>query len=199
MGEFTCFAKPSQKLLMISAGSGITPLMSMTRWLYDTSAECDVVFFHSARSPRDIIFRRELELMAPRLTNFRLAITTTQSELGEAWLGLSGRLTQAMLIAIAPDLWERTVYVCGPDSFMQAVKAILEGLAFPMQKYYEERLGAPKTGETYVPRVQRPAHQTIPQEQQPTVLRPLNEATLEFEESFGAVKTSSNGAKKKLQ
>jgi len=144
LGKFSCLENPFQKLLMISAGSGITPMMSMSRWLHDTAPQCDIVFCHSARSPRDIIFRQELELMAARLPNFRLAITTTRSEPGEAWLGLSGRLTEAMLQLLAPDFRERTVYVCGPDSFMQGVKAMLSDLAFPMQHYYEESFGPPK-------------------------------------------------------
>lgn len=144
MGKFTCLPNPAKKLLMISAGSGITPMMSMSRWVYDTSADCDIVFLLSARSPRDVIFRQELELMAARLPNFRLAITTTRSEPGQAWLGFTGRLTEAMLQVIAPDFRERTVYVCGPDSFMQGVKAMLSGLAFPMQNYYDESFGPPK-------------------------------------------------------
>lgn len=122
MGNFTGFDKPKQKLLMISAGSGIIPIMSMSRWVYDTSAQCDIVFFHSARTTGDIIFRQELELMAARLTNFRLAITTTRSEPGQTRLGLTGAVTEGMLLKIAPDFWERTVYVCGPDSFMRLLK-----------------------------------------------------------------------------
>ncbi|GAB1543991.1 hypothetical protein NUACC21_66670 [Scytonema sp. NUACC21] len=148
MGEFTCFDKPSQKLLMISSGNGIIPIMSITRWMSDTSSDgSDIVFFHSARTPRDIIFKRELELMAARMPTFRLAMTMTQPEPGDVWMGLTGKVTEAMLQTIAPDLQERTVYVCGPDSFLQAVKAMLEALAFPMQNYYEEKLGAPKKGQ----------------------------------------------------
>ncbi|MUH01250.1 MFS transporter [Scytonema sp. UIC 10036] len=148
MGDFTCVDKPSQKLLMISSGNGIIPIMSMTRWVSDTlSAESDLIFFHSTRSPRDIIFRRELELIAARMPKFRLAMTMTQPEPGDVWMGLTGRVTEAMLQAIAPDFQERTVYICGPDSFLQAVKAMLEALAFPMENYYEERLTAPKKGQ----------------------------------------------------
>jgi ferredoxin-NADP reductase/ferredoxin len=141
IGKFTCFANPCQKMLMLSAGSGITPMMSMARWIGDTASDCDIVFFHSARSPRDIIFRQELELMSARYANFNLAITTTRKEPGQSWLGLTGRLTAAMLQSVAPDFMERTVYVCGPNTFMEAVKEMLEGLGFPMQNYYEESFG----------------------------------------------------------
>lgn len=144
LGKFTCFANPSQKLLLISAGSGITPMMSMSRWLCDTAANCDVIFFHCARSPRDIIYRHELEMMSARYANFHLAVSTTRNEPGHSWLSLTGRLDAAMLQVVAPDYRIRTVYVCGPDTFMEGTKQMLESITFPMQNYYEESFGPPK-------------------------------------------------------
>ncbi|MBW4571165.1 MAG: FHA domain-containing protein [Tolypothrix carrinoi HA7290-LM1] len=144
LGKFTCFANPSQKLLLISAGSGITPMMSMSRWLCDTGANCDIIFFHCARSPRDIIYRHELEMMSARYANFHLAVSTTRTEPGHSWLSLTGRLDPAMLQVVAPDYRIRTVYVCGPDTFMESTKQMLESISFPMQNYYEESFGPPK-------------------------------------------------------
>ncbi|MDJ0577856.1 MAG: FAD-binding oxidoreductase [Xenococcaceae cyanobacterium MO_234.B1] len=144
MGNFTCADNQAQKLLFISAGSGITPMMSMSRWLCDTGANVDVVFIHSARSPRDVIFRQELESMAARHTNFKLAVTTTRSEPGQAWVRYTGRLNEVMLQAIAPDFRSRTVYVCGPNPFMEGVKTMLETLLFPMENYHQESFGSPK-------------------------------------------------------
>ncbi len=142
MGKFTCGAKPPAKLLLLSAGSGITPMMSMSRWIADTAAATDVVFFHCARSPQEIIFRQELELLSARLPNFHLAISTTQPAVGQAWAGFVGRLSESMLRCIAPDFLERQVYVCGPERFMQASQSLLEQLSFPMQNYAQESFGA---------------------------------------------------------
>jgi ferredoxin-NADP reductase len=144
LGKFTCAPDPAKKLLLISAGSGITPLMSMSRWIAETAIASNIVFFHCARTPNDIIFRTELEMMAARLPNFRLAFSTTQSASGQPWWGFTGRLTPAMLEAIAPDFLEQTVYVCGPNGFMAGVKTLLEGLNFPLQNYYEESFGGAK-------------------------------------------------------
>ncbi|NET57915.1 MAG: FHA domain-containing protein [Symploca sp. SIO2E6] len=144
MGKFTCSGNPAKKLLLISAGSGITPMMSMSRWICDTANDIDVTFVHSTRSSRDIIFREELELMAARHPNFKLAVTTTRPEPAEAWSGYTGRLNELMLKSIAPDFKDRAVYVCGPDSFMGGVKTMLEGLDFPMQNYSQESFGPPK-------------------------------------------------------
>jgi ferredoxin-NADP reductase len=54
-GNFTPVGHPATKLLYLSAGSGVTPLMSMTRASFDLAAALDIVFVHSARTPADII------------------------------------------------------------------------------------------------------------------------------------------------
>lgn len=140
MGNLTCLPNPGAKLLIVSAGSGITRMMSIARWICDTAAQSDIAFVHSACSPRQFIFRQELELMATRNPNFQLHVTATQKELGSAWLGYTGRLNQSMLKLMVPDYSDRIVYVCGSDLFMQGVKAILQALNFPMEKYHEESI-----------------------------------------------------------
>ena len=162
MGKFTCAADSSRKLLMISAGSGVTPMLSMARWLYDTASDRDVIFFNSVRSPRDIIMGQELELMAARQPHFKLAITVTRPVSGQPWFGFTGRLTELMLKQIAPDLPERAVYVCGPDRFMTEVKALLAHLDFPMENYHQESFGvAKKKGKAEAKAVEAPAQPTV--------------------------------------
>jgi glycine betaine catabolism B len=157
LGKFTCSGTNSQKLLLISAGSGIIPMMSMSRWLCDIGSNCDLIFFHCARTKSDIIFLSELELMSARYPNFHLAVTTTRKQPAHSWLGLTGRLNAVMLQVVAPDFRDRTVYVCGPDGFMENVNQILQNLNFPMQNYHEESFGPPR----------RKSKSTIPK-QQPT-------------------------------
>ena len=143
-GDFTCTDKLDNKLLFISAGSGITPMMSMTRWLHDTHVDTDVVFVHSAKTTEDLIFHKELQWMASRYPNFKLAINLTRPKDNESWLGYTGRLNEVMLPGMAPDFRERLVYVCGPDPFREGVKGLLESLNFPMENYHEESFGVSK-------------------------------------------------------
>ena len=164
MGKFTNFANPSRKLFLISAGSGITPMMSMSRWICDTVSKVDIVFLHSARSPEDIIFRQELEMMTSRYHNFKLAITVTRPVPGQAWYGYTGRINENILPAIASDYKERTVYVCGPNPFMEATKELLQKINFPMENYYEESFGGAK-------KKKKPAA-TIPTADQTSIVLP---------------------------
>jgi glycine betaine catabolism B len=141
MGQFTCVPHVPDKLLLISAGSGITPMMSMLRWLNDTLSSCQVTFLHSATTPEDIVFFKELAAIATQMPNLRLAITITRPTPNQVWMGLTGRISESMLNIVVPDLLEHSVYVCGSQPFMQSIRTLLESFAFPMQNYQEESFG----------------------------------------------------------
>jgi glycine betaine catabolism B len=143
-GKFSCFDCPSSKMLFIGAGSGITPLMSMNRWITDTSADVDVRFLASFKSPADIIFRKELELISARHACFRVAVTLTSTwnERTESWTGLSGRFNKSMIHALVPDLDKRHVFLCGPEPFAVEVRTILQELGFDMAKLHSESFGS---------------------------------------------------------
>jgi len=142
VGQFNSIDYPADKVLLLSGGVGITPLMSMARWAYDTNAEVDMVFVHSARTPRDLIFQRELDTMSSRVTNFHLHLICERIESGQPWHGYRGYLNQALLQMVAPDFMEREVFCCGPAAYMKAVRRMLEALGFDMERYHEESFGA---------------------------------------------------------
>ena len=142
VGLFNAMDFTAPKVLYLSGGVGITPVMSMARWFYDTNGNVDMVFIHSARSPKDIIYHRELEHMASRIDNFSLHLICEKHGLGEPWAGYRGYLNHKMLELMAPDFIEREVFCCGPTPYMNAVKRMLEAVGFDMSRYHEESFGA---------------------------------------------------------
>jgi ferredoxin-NADP reductase len=138
LGQFVLSGRPASKYLFLSAGSGITPVMSMTRTLFDLGSDADVLFIHAARTPADIIFRRELEAIAAVMPNIRVVHICEGDYPSERWMGLRGRLTTAALQAIAPDLAERVTYTCGPPAYMAAVRRVLGEAGYDMLNYHEE-------------------------------------------------------------
>lgn len=142
-GDFSYLNTPGRKYLFISAGSGITPMMSMTVHMYDAGRTPDIVFINCARRPSDIIFRQRLEHIASRLEGIDLAWVVEEPDRYQPWTGYKGMFSQLILGMTAPDYLEREVYCCGPEPFMQAVRDALAGLGFDMAHYHQESFHAP--------------------------------------------------------
>ena len=142
-GEFTTADLKAEKYLFLSAGSGVTPLMSMTRAFHELAENQDVVFIHSARSPDDIIFRKELDLIAFNQPKFHAAyiceqITDALRSPSDLSNMLAGRLTLEALTQLVPDFKSREIFTCGPAPYMAAVRGILGAAGFDMAHYHEE-------------------------------------------------------------
>ncbi|KIG10247.1 oxidoreductase FAD-binding subunit [Caballeronia concitans] len=137
-GEFTCARHPARKYLFLSAGSGITPLMSMSRAHHELGDDADIVFLHSARTPDDIIFARELDLIASNHANFRTAFVCERVGARTNWPGITGFLSLPLLKLIAPDYLDREIFTCGPAPYMKAVRDLLDEGGFDRKHYHEE-------------------------------------------------------------
>ncbi|MGA5822746.1 ferredoxin reductase [Kitasatospora sp. NPDC094028] len=105
-GDFVLPRARPAKVLYLTAGSGITPVMGMLR---DTGLD-DVVMVHCAPQPRDVIFRNDLhDLVADQ--KLRLVEVHTDTD---------GRLDIARLDGLVPDWAERETWACGPAGLLDA-------------------------------------------------------------------------------
>ncbi|MGC9422039.1 MOSC N-terminal beta barrel domain-containing protein [Vibrio sp.] len=138
-GHFYLQPQPSyQPLLLLSAGSGVTPMLSMIRYLADQGQLKDVVFYHQCRTVNDIPVREELEQLKRTYPGFKMMICLTQPPID--WFGLKGRLSLSHLKQV-PNLIQRQVFVCGPDGFMQKAKNLLLKQGLPESAYHQEVFG----------------------------------------------------------
>jgi ferredoxin-NADP reductase len=110
-GEFVLPRHAPERLLMLSAGSGITPLMSMLRELRANGYAGDVVFVHACRSPEHAIFGAELRRLVATWPHLRLYLHYSRD---------GGRLDVGTLSALVPDHAERRTFLCGPQGLMAA-------------------------------------------------------------------------------
>lgn len=138
LGDFSFVRHPGEKYLFISAGSGITPMMSMTRWMADCAPQGNVAFISCARRPDDLLFRGELELLSVHMPNMSLGFIVEGHSPKDSWHGLRGRVDGTKLSLLAPDFLERTVFCCGPEPFMRGVRETLKSAGFDMVRYHEE-------------------------------------------------------------
>lgn len=109
-GEFTLGARPPAKILFLTAGSGITPVMGMLRNLPDL--DIDIVVVHCAPTASDVIFGDELRTLA-RQGRIRLVERHTDVE---------GMLDVTRLGDIVDDIADRQTWACGPVGLLDAIE-----------------------------------------------------------------------------
>ena len=138
-GKFVLPDRIPERVLMLSAGSGITPVMAMLQQLLAARASCQVTFLHFARTPRDIIFHAELERIAHTQPNVRVTYCVENTEGSAAWSGKVGRFSAELLSELAPGFRELDTFLCGPAGFMQGVMSTLEAADADLSKLRYER------------------------------------------------------------
>lgn len=142
-GPLGRFVRPdAPKFLFVSGGSGITPVMSMTREMADLARPVDVIFLHAGRTPKDLVFRDELSGLAGRMKGLRLHFLPETIDNDRSWPGLSGRISREFLQLAVPDIADRVVMCCGPAPFMAATRKLAAELGVPPEAYFEESFDA---------------------------------------------------------
>jgi ferredoxin-NADP reductase len=138
LGDFSYVRHPGEKYLFISAGSGVTPMMSMVRDMSDRAPQSDIAFINCSRSPSDIVFRHELEYLARFMPKLSLGFIVENCGRTDLWSGLKGMVDKAKIALLSPDFMDRTVFCCGPGPFMAAISSMLDASGFDMSRYHQE-------------------------------------------------------------
>ena len=116
-GEFVLPEQVPEKLLFITAGSGITPVRAMLSHLARQDEVPDTIHLHSARTRDGVIFHEELEGLAAETELYRFDVRVT---------GEDGRIKPSDLDELVPDWRERETYACGPGELLDALRAHYE-------------------------------------------------------------------------
>jgi ferredoxin-NADP reductase len=117
-GDFVLPEASPVRPLFVTAGSGITPVMSMLRSFAARGPLPDVVHLHYAPHAGRVIFAAELAQLAREHPRYRLHVVETRTN-GDRTLR---RFSHAALERQCPDWAERDVYACGPESLLDAVE-----------------------------------------------------------------------------
>lgn len=139
-GEFTFTGTDAESIVLIAGGVGITPMMSVLRYLTDIAWPGEIFFLYGARSTDEFVFRDELERLERRFANLHV-MAAMQRSAGTVWLGPEGPITQEMLHSAVPDIAKRRVHLCGPPGMMAAMRAQLAELGVPEAQLHTEAFG----------------------------------------------------------
>jgi ferredoxin-NADP reductase len=125
-GEFVLPRETPDNVLLMSGGSGITPVMSMIRTLRDSGHAGRVTFLHYARSLEDEMFSDELDQIAATLPQAQVVRIFTRKPADGA--ELKGRFSIDHLKHLGIDPSETLTYVCGPAGLIASVRDTYEEL-----------------------------------------------------------------------
>ena len=112
-GNFVLPDPAPPAVLFVTAGSGITPVMSMLRTLVRRDQITDIVHLHSAPTADDVMFGAELEQLAGDHPGYRLQLRATRTE---------GRLDLSRLDDEVPDWRARQTWACGPEALLNSAE-----------------------------------------------------------------------------
>lgn len=138
-GPFGNFTLPAQqrKVCFLAGGIGITPFISMCRWIRDTSPDKHAVLFYSCKSKDQFMWLPELEDMHKNHDAIKVVLTCTREE-PEGWSHSMGRINEEMIRKELPDYMDYLFYTCGPPGLINAMFSLMEGMGVPKENIKRE-------------------------------------------------------------
>jgi ferredoxin-NADP reductase len=148
-GQFYLDERKHRSVVLIAAGSGITPMMAMLRYIDDVCLDTTATLLYCVRTNSDIMFERELEQLQSRLQNFQYHVALSQPH--AHWAGPRGHVSREFIENTVADLAARDFFLCGPPAFMDAGRAILMGLGVKPERIMQESFGVPASARVSTP------------------------------------------------
>ncbi|HEV7349273.1 ferredoxin--NADP reductase [Telluribacter sp.] len=144
MGTFTpeLDADKGRTVVLIGAGSGITPLISIAKSVLIVEPESHVRLLYGNRTENSIIFKEKIDALITKYRErFQVMHTLTQPH--EGWTGETGRLNKSHILKLleklpSTDPAATDYYLCGPDDMMEEAKRALDILGVPVEKVHKE-------------------------------------------------------------
>ncbi|MEY9257914.1 MULTISPECIES: flavin reductase family protein [Brevibacterium] len=113
------------RFLLLAAGAGITPLMSMIRTVHSLPGQADVVLLYHGAAPDSFAFSEELDFLANVDFRIKVIYCLGDRECGDEWEGRTGRLSTSLLEELVPDANGRQVFACGPEGYLNSATELL--------------------------------------------------------------------------
>jgi ferredoxin-NADP reductase len=136
-GQFYFDERQHGSVVLFAGGSGITPIMSMLRYIEETAPDTEIKLFYAVRTGQDIIFQEDLEKLQKRLPQFRCVVVASRPDM--RWHGARGYVNRALIVQHLGLISHQTFFICGPVGFMAAAKEMLTSLGVRDEHILQER------------------------------------------------------------
>ena len=136
-GDFTLERHPAPAYLFLTAGTGVTPALSVLREAYDLGADPDIVLVHSQPRRGEVPYGRELDWIASMLPRARVQLVCRERDVDVPGV-TRGRLDTELLTRLVPDAAGREVFVCGPDGYRAAARTAAVACGVAEHRIHQE-------------------------------------------------------------
>ncbi|MCL0101693.1 FAD-binding oxidoreductase [Dehalococcoidia bacterium] len=127
----------ADSLTLIAGGIGITPLMSILRYVDEVAPNTPIAIVHSASEPAELIFRNAIETIGAHNGCLRY-VPVVSGHTSDQWDGHIGRISSEILQGVPID-YESHFYVCGPPNMINHTIGLLLKLGIPSSQLKFER------------------------------------------------------------
>jgi ferredoxin-NADP reductase len=138
-GQFYFDERKHQEVVLLAAGSGITPMMSILRCIDDLCLETTVTLLYCVRTSDDVIFQAVLDELRARLRNFQFHLMLSQPPV--EWTGPRGHVSREFIEHAVTNLLSVDFFLCGPPQFMETSRGILAALGVKPERILQESFG----------------------------------------------------------
>lgn len=134
-GVFVYQAEMSSRVVLVGAGVGVTPLISIFRYIGESLPQTDATLIYSIPSADEFLFQADIEKTSS-LPNMHHIVTLTQAD--STWQGQTGRIDAALFMA-AGMTDDTLYYLCGPQGMVEDVSAVLTSINVPASRIIYEK------------------------------------------------------------
>jgi predicted ferric reductase len=128
--------RDSRSLVFIAGGIGITPFMSMLRFISDNRTERIVTLLWGNKSEKDVVFRKELDRFESSMPSFKIVhVMSNQSD----WQGEKGYIGEEIIRRHVENIAGSRFFLCGPPVMMRKIGVALRSIGVPRRRIHYER------------------------------------------------------------
>lgn len=146
-GRFCFDENKHHRIVLLAAGSGLTPMMAMLRYIDDLCLPVHAKLIYCIRTEADFLFKTELLDLQSHLRNFHLTLVLSQPS--SDWNGWRGRLRREILEREVDRPGESSFFLCGPPAFMELARSLLTDMSVEPSCVLQESFGGAVTGSSH--------------------------------------------------
>lgn len=136
-GKFYFKEDMGNEIVLLGAGSGITPLIGVMRYVAAKNLPTKVLLVYSNKTPDDIVYKKDLEELAKN-SNIKVVNTITRAKEEHKWEGETGRISEDLIKKSVSDITKPLYYICGSPEFSHTMESMLVKMGVPKERVHKE-------------------------------------------------------------